>query len=596
MKSIFSSSKSDVAGETESTKKSFDLNPSISQSNTSTLENPEAVKRLADAVKEKSKLQEPQTGPLPVYTIPLKEEEIGVPGCKRFSFGNECTKHNRTIMVLGETGAGKSALINGMINYIVGVEWDDSFRFKLIDEDQSKSQAESQTSEVTAYKINHQEGFKIEQSLTIVDTPGFGDTRGIERDREITEQIRNLFSAELGVSEIDAVCFVAQASSARLTAAQKYVFDSVLSIFGKDVAENIRILVTFADGQRPPVLQAVNASGVPCPKTKEGLPAHFKFNNSALFADNKSSAANSTDGDDEDAGFDQMFWNMGTKSMKRFFNALNLIDTKSLTMTKDVLREREKLENSVENVEKQVKLGLAKLEEIKETADKLKEHEAEISRNEKFELEVTVMKPVQKDISGSGNYITNCQQCHYTCHYPCTIPGDADKRRCGAMGPDGNCTQCPRKCYWNVHFNQKYRWDYKEVKEKQTVKELKDKYLKASEAKTPVQALIGKLKADYDLVQVEVEKLMQMSAKCLNRLKEIALKPNPLSTPEYIDMLIEGEKSDAKPGWKKRVQSLMALRGKAEFMAKADRGEKLPQSPSTDPKCWNQGTDQIQPR
>ena len=111
--------------------------------------------RVADAVKRKSTRLEPQTGPLPVYKISLTQEQINVPGFKRFSFGKESTKHNRTIMVLGATGAGKSTLINGMINYILGVEWDDSFRFKLVDEGQSKSQAHSQTSEVTVYKINH---------------------------------------------------------------------------------------------------------------------------------------------------------------------------------------------------------------------------------------------------------------------------------------------------------------------------------------------------------------------------------------------------------------------------------------------------------
>ncbi|TDH06356.1 hypothetical protein EPR50_G00132470 [Perca flavescens] len=479
-------------------------------------------------------------------------------------------------MVLGATGAGKSTLINGMINYILGVKWEDSYRFKLVDEGQSKSQSESQTSEVTVYKINYEEGFEIDCSLTIVDTPGFGDTRGIKRDQMITEQIRNLFSADCGVTEIDAVCFVAQAALARLTPSQKYVFDSVLSIFGKDVAENIRVLVTFADGQQPPVLEAINASGVPCPKTKGGLPVHFKFNNSALFADNKSSAADSMSGDDEDeGGFDKMFWNMGTKSMKRFFAALNMIETKSLTLTKEVLRERNQLENSVENVQKQVKVGLAKLEEIKETTGKLKEHEGEISRNENFEFDVNVKKPVQIDISGTGTYITNCQQCHVTCHYPCGIPNDANKAGCCAMGSNGYCTECPNKCHWSVHHNQKYKWEYKDVKEKLTVQELKEKYQKATKAKITVEELVNELKADYKRVQAEVVKLMERSSQCLNRLKEIALKPDPLSTTDYIDMLIEGEKAEAKLGWNQRVESLMNMRDKAELMAKAARGEKL---------------------
>ncbi|KAL3989019.1 hypothetical protein ACER0C_013337 [Sarotherodon galilaeus] len=533
-------------------------------------------KTLSDAIKKICEQSETKTGSLPIYIIPLKKNDFNVDGCRRFTFGKESSKPNRTIMVLGATGAGKTTLINGMINYILGVKWDDPYRFKLVDEGQSTSQAHSQTSEVTVYKVNHQEGFQIEFSLTIVDTPGFGDTRGIERDREIVEQLRNLFSAQGGVSEIDAVCFVAQAALARLTPTQKYVFDSVLSIFGKDVAENIRVLVTFADGQRPPVLEAINASGVPCPKSEDGLPVHFKFNNSALFANNKSVEAESMNDDDgEEGGFDKMFWEMGTKSMRKFFAALNKIETKSLTMTKEVLRERKQLENSVENLQVQVKLGLAKLEEIKETSEKLREHEAEISRNENFEFEVTVKKPVQEDISGTGNYITNCQQCHVTCHYPCAIPNDADKSGCSAIGPNGYCTECPGKCVWNIHFNQKYKWGYKDVKEKRTIKDLEEKYREAKGEKMTVQKVIDKLKAEYKSLQAEVVKLMERSSKCLNRLKEIALKANPLSTPEYIDMLIEGEKSEAKPGWKQRVQSLMSMKEKAETMAKIEEGKNL---------------------
>ncbi|XP_030258574.1 uncharacterized protein LOC115572542 [Sparus aurata] len=535
--------------------------------------------RLADAVKNQSSLLVHQSGRLSVYKVPLEEERLGVAGCRRFSFGEESLKHNRTIMVLGATGAGKSTLINGMINYILGVEWEDSYRFKLVDEDPSKSQAHSQTSEVTVYKINHQEDFKIDHSLTIVDTPGFGDTGGIKRDKEITDQLRNLFTDKRGVSDIDAVCFVAQASLARLTATQKYVFDSVLSIFGKDVAENIRVLVTFADGQLPPVIEAITASGVPCPKSEDGLPLHFKFNNSALFADSKSSAAGSRS---KYGSFDQMFWDMGANSMETFFDALNVIETKSLTLTKEVLRERQQLENSVEHLQKQVKVGLAKLEEIKETKEKLKDHEAEISRNENFEIEVTVTKPEKINISGTGVYLTNCQQCHFTCHYPCGIPNDADKAGCLAMGSDGNCTVCPGKCHWSVHFNQKYRWDYQEVKEKQTVKELKEKYLEAKGAKAPVQALCDKLNSVFDHLKADVGKLMAYTANCLNRLKDIALKPNPLSTPDYIDLLIEGEKSECKPGWKQRVEHLTAMREQAEFMAKVERGETFLQSPSTD--------------
>ncbi|KAK7895237.1 hypothetical protein WMY93_020562 [Mugilogobius chulae] len=108
----------------------------------------------------------------------------------------------------------------------------------------------------------------IDYSLTIIDTPGYGDTRGIDRDRETTEQIRTLFSSDFG------------SALPRLTATQQYVFDSVLSIFGNDVAENIRVLITFADGELPPVLEAITELEFHVPKMM--MESHLTISSTTL--------------------------------------------------------------------------------------------------------------------------------------------------------------------------------------------------------------------------------------------------------------------------------------------------------------------------
>ena len=100
---------------------------------------------------------------------------------------------------MGETGSGKTTMINAMINYVLGVEFEDDFRFKLVDEQVNQNQAHSQTQGVTAYDLHHQNGFRIPFSLTIVDTPGFGDTRGTERDKEITTAIHDFFKHQNGI-------------------------------------------------------------------------------------------------------------------------------------------------------------------------------------------------------------------------------------------------------------------------------------------------------------------------------------------------------------------------------------------------------------
>ena len=43
------------------------------------------------------------------------------------------TAREKTIMLVGATGAGKSTLIEGMINYITDVSWEDEFRFSILD-------------------------------------------------------------------------------------------------------------------------------------------------------------------------------------------------------------------------------------------------------------------------------------------------------------------------------------------------------------------------------------------------------------------------------------------------------------------------------
>ncbi|NEQ41111.1 MAG: hypothetical protein F6K40_34850 [Okeania sp. SIO3I5] len=169
----------------------------------------------------------------PVYELPLKEEmkdtekmlskrHVGQP-----IFPQPLEK---VLMLVGATGTGKSTLINGMVNYLLGVEWKDDFRFKLITDEGGQSQAHSHTKLITAYTIHKVEGFLVPYTLTIVDTPGFGDTRGLKGDKFITNQIREFFSMPNGISHIDCIGFVTPSSLARLTPTQKYIFDAILSI------------------------------------------------------------------------------------------------------------------------------------------------------------------------------------------------------------------------------------------------------------------------------------------------------------------------------------------------------------------------------
>ena len=162
----------------------------------------------------------------------------------------------KVLMLVGATGAVNSTLVSGMVNYMLGVEWKEDYRYKLIVEDEGLSQAYSQTKEITAYTFYPMKGSAIPYTFTIIDTPEFGNTEGLKRDKLITSQIKEFFSISPpnGTDHLEGVGFVTQASLAHLPTTQEYIFNSVLSIFGNYVSKKIFMMLTSAHGQHPPVV------------------------------------------------------------------------------------------------------------------------------------------------------------------------------------------------------------------------------------------------------------------------------------------------------------------------------------------------------
>ncbi|EFX64709.1 hypothetical protein DAPPUDRAFT_333912 [Daphnia pulex] len=465
---------------------------------------------------------------------------------------------HKTILIMGATGSGKTTLINSMINYIFDLQWEDTFRFQLIQEQVTgSSKAESQTSRITAYDIHHAEGFRIPYSLTIVDTPGYGDTKGLNRDQEITDMVRKFFEDKSGIQELDVIGFVVQASLPRLTPTQKYIFDSVLSIFGKDVKENINFLLTFDDCQLPPVLKAITEADLPyATDPQTGDPVHHKFNNSSFFCFNTPGSEET----DDDNYFDHFFWETGMENFQRFFTVLATMNTKSLALTKQVIDERKRLEVTVDGLQPLIKIGLTKMEEMRKTKMVIANSQAQIEANENVHFEIEVTRPKQIQIP-TGRYLTNCNKCHVTCHNPCVIPNDDGKVECAAMDrsmPEGTrtCTICPNKCIWYMHSNQPYRWEY--VKEKQVTSSgaIKQKYESELKKKLTAKELVEILEEDVEDNNKIVLERVEMVIKCIKRLDEIALRPNHFSTPEYIDLIITTEQREKSVGFKERIESL----------------------------------------
>ncbi|XP_052233570.1 uncharacterized protein LOC127846397 isoform X2 [Dreissena polymorpha] len=501
---------------------------------------------------------------LPVsYSVPLNEIRSARNNngkTRKFEIGSSRTSKycEKTILLIGETGTGKSTLVDGMANFIMGVNWNDPFRFTMVNlEDEERQKlAISQTEWITSYTMYPQDGGRLKYAINIIDTPGFGDTRGFQRDQEIIEQIRELFSVQppQGVAIIDAVCFLIKAPDARLTPTQSYIFQSIMSLFGRDIEENICSLITFADGQEPPVIAALKESKLPFGK-------YFTFNNSALFARNSEL---------DQSSLTPMFWDMGLKSFQNFFHHLDSLHSKSLQLTSNVLNERFRLEATVRNLEPLLDAGLTKINALKSEIQCFEENKAIIADNKDFKYTVQTTKQLKKDLP-AGQHVTNCIQCNMTCHENCQIPNNEEKRKCWAMDKkSGNCRICPDNCFWDKHANTPYIFEFIVVDEEKTYAEMKKKYEKATGQLLSQEQLITQMDKELNGVVDLVDDMMETVNECNTRLAVIALRPNPLTITEHIDLLIENEKMVKRNGWFERVKTLQMLRKRAQIVDNVD--------------------------
>lgn len=465
------------------------------------------------------------------------------------------------ILVVGQTGAGKSTQIDGMLNFLLGIKWEENVRFKVVDELQTVSKeslqaggAASQTDAVTAYKIPAVKGSPLKSSLTIVDTPGFGDTRGLHFDYKIVDQMKKFFNGMSNhVNILTGVCFVAPASAARLTESQKYVWNAILGLFGKDIADNILPCFTFADGEQPQALEAVKAGGIP-------MKAFFKFNNSALFVDSNDPVTDAVS---------KMFWDMGKTNMADFFTSLALMEPKSLHLSKQVMDEREQLELSLESLAPQIKVTLGYAHSLQQQAEQLARYDDQLEGLKDFKVKVEVPKCNKVPTT---NNTTTCTQCDHTCHRACKLENDDQKAKCWTM-KRGYCTMCPGKCHWSKHLNLPYILEWHTEVQERTLDDLKEKYDEANKGMIDKEKIMEGLVSDIHKSMDKVTQLIGKMKKCRERLNEIAMRPHTMPSEEYLQQMIKNEENGQQPGWQNRVAVLDQLKSHSRLLQDAEDPE-----------------------
>lgn len=164
------------------------------------------------------------------------------------------------ILLLGETGVGKSTFINAFLNYVKFKSLEDAetqpdvsnligSQFCFTDENmvnhkvsigsddnESFLSGESSTQTAKGYEFSFDN-----QLIRVIDTPGMGDSRGVEIDKENFEQTIKYIAQ---FKHVNAICFLVKPNNARLHPGFRYCFKELLTHLHKNTVENICFIFT----------------------------------------------------------------------------------------------------------------------------------------------------------------------------------------------------------------------------------------------------------------------------------------------------------------------------------------------------------------
>ncbi len=469
---------------------------------------------------------------------------------RKWTYGEkDVRKQNEIVLLLGETGVGKTTLVNTMVNYLLEVKFEDEEWYEITEE-AAGDQAESQTSEITMYEV-----FSVKSpiSLTIIDTPGYGDTRGLDKDLEVAENLATLFQSNDGVCEVDAVCFVIQASNNRLSDRQHYIISSILSLFGKDIVNNIVFLITHSDGLPPQnVLGAIKKARIPCRRDKSGQPVYFLFNNRQ---------AEERQNERRYIRAQRDAWENSVEEMNRFFKSLNEMNRKSLELTSDVLMERIRFEATICNLQLRVQEKESKKSEKLQILEAIRQNKEKIERCKNFTINVkkTVkMKVPIESKSWKNKKATTCTVCEENCHeFDCWWVSDPSK--CEVM-KKGYCTVCTGKCHHSKHVRENKKYVISILSTTIEFDDFRKEYEKAQEQTKTYLFIMQHLDKDLKKIEEQNVNLLSEAFQTIKHLSQIALKPDSAFTLQHLDFFIPRVREAGKENW---VRELEEMRRKA---------------------------------
>ena len=422
------------------------------------------------------------------------------------------------LLLIGETG-GKTSFLNLLCNFneVLQHGFDRAIsqkRLRRFNDDLKENhkalEMQSKTDETSHYTIEI-DGL----TLGIIDTPGFGDTRGIEQDKKI---VKNIVDKVNAVTYIHCICLVMNGRQSRLTTQLKYVVSEISAILPKSCVYNMIVVLTN-------VWNSYDTSFA-LKELEPYLGAEVK-NLQVVYIDNPFCVLEKmTSNNVLDVSYLKSGFQIAAKSLEGMFETLTTFEqiytTNFYVMKESIEKQTVDLFLAIENkVNTETRIAT-----IAEEITKSKQ-EKELSQD--FECQIIVWNKVD-----TPSHNTVCLKCNSKCHVPCNcyIPKAMDSeplKDCASMNREMcTCEVCHHSYLDHRHLDYIY-----EQSEKTVLDEIK----KATfvEAEKSIQDLGSQLQATFNkTLKDAVEKIEEHTKDLYNKIKHFE---EMASTPNYIRLL-----------------------------------------------------------